>query len=151
MADARTSHDSYHLSRFVVAQEGVYETGLGELKRGAKRSHWMWFVFPQVAGLGTSPMAVRFAIGSRGEAEAYLKHPVLGPRLRACAEALLGVSGRTAREVMGSPDDVKLKSSMTLFAAVAEPGSPFQAVLDRYYSGEKDPRTLEFLAGGGSD
>jgi uncharacterized protein (DUF1810 family) len=150
MADARTSDDPYHLSRFVAAQEGVYEMALGELKRGAKRSHWMWFVFPQVAGLGTSPMAMRFAIGSRGEAEAYLKHPVLGPRLRACAQALLGVTRRTAREVMGSPDDVKLKSSMTLFTAVAEPGSPFQAVLVRYYSGEKDPRTVEFLAAGGS-
>jgi uncharacterized protein (DUF1810 family) len=150
MAAARTSDDHYRLSRFVAAQEGVYETALGELKRGAKRSHWMWFVFPQVAGLGTSPMAVRFAIGSRGEAEAYLAHPVLGSRLRACAEALLGVTGRTAREVMGSPDDVKLKSSMTLFAAVAEPGSPFQAVLDRYYSGETDARTEGFLGRDGS-
>jgi uncharacterized protein (DUF1810 family) len=151
MAGARTSDDPYNLSRFVAAQEGVYETALEELRRGAKRSHWMWFVFPQVAGLGSSTMAVRFAIGSRGEAEAYLMHPVLGPRLRACAQALRGLWGRTAREVMGSPDDVKLKSSMTLFAAVAEPGSPFQAVLDRYYPGETDARTNEFLAADASD
>ena len=149
MTDAHSSDDPYRLARFVAAQEGVYETALEELQRGAKRSHWMWFVFPQVAGLGTSPMAVRFAMGSRVEAEVYLKHPLLGPRLRACAQALLGVSGRTAREVMGSRDDVKLKSSMTLFAAVSEPGSVFQAVLDRYYSGETDPRTIEFLAADG--
>lgn len=139
------SGDPHDLARFVAAQEGVYEAAVAELRRGAKRSHWMWFVFPQVAGLGSSSMAVRYAIGSRAEADAYLAHPVLGPRLRECATALLGVEGRSAHQIMGSPDDVKLKSSMTLFAAIAEPGSPFQAVLDKYYSGETDPKTEAFL------
>jgi uncharacterized protein (DUF1810 family) len=105
----------------------------------------MWFVFPQVTGLGTSLMARKYAIGSRAEAEAYLAHPVLGPRLIACAEALLSVTGRTVTEIMGSPDDAKLRSSMTLFAAVAGPRAPFKAVLDRYHAGRADERTVEFL------
>ena len=141
----REGNDPYKLSRFLTAQERVWETALAELKHGAKRTHWMWFVFPQVAGLGTSPMAVKYAIASRAEAEAYLAHPVLGTRLRECAAALLGVDGRTAREVMGSPDDLKLKSSMTLFAAIAGPSSVFQVVLDRFFDGTQDPRTSEFL------
>jgi uncharacterized protein (DUF1810 family) len=135
----------FDLARFLEAQDGVYERALGELKAGRKLTHWMWFVFPQVTGLGTSLMARKYAIGSRAEAEAYLAHPVLGPRLIACAEALLSVTGRTVTEIMGSPDDVKLRSSMTLFAAVAGPRAPFKAVLDRYHAGRADERTVEFL------
>lgn len=138
--------DPYQLERFVAAQRDTYEDALEELRAGAKRSHWMWFIFPQVAGLGSSSMAERYAIKSRAEAEAYLGHPVLGPRLSKCVETLLHVPGKSAREVMGTPDDLKLKSSMTLFAAISPVSSPFHAVLDRYFSGERDPRTLEFLA-----
>jgi uncharacterized protein (DUF1810 family) len=105
----------------------------------------MWYIFPQVAGLGFSSMAQRYAIRSRGEAEAYLAHPILGPRLAECAKALLGVQDRSAKEIMGYPDYLKLQSSMTLFAAVSPPGSVFEQVLDKYYGGAKDPKTLEFL------
>ena len=138
--------DPFQLERFVSAQHDTYETALAELNRGAKRSHWMWFVFPQVAGLSSSAMAAHYAINSPPEARAYLAHPVLGPRLTECANALLHVDGKTAAEVMGHPDDLKLKSSMTLFAAISAPGSPFQAVLERYFSGKTDPRTENFLA-----
>jgi uncharacterized protein (DUF1810 family) len=138
--------DPFDLERFVSAQRGIYETAREELSRGAKRSHWMWFIFPQVAGLGTSPMAVRYAITSRAEGEAYLAHPVLGTRLRECARALLDVTGTSAEEVMGRPDDMKLKSSMTLFAALSPPDSAFHSVLGRYFAGETDLRTIEFLA-----
>jgi uncharacterized protein (DUF1810 family) len=137
--------DPYLLDRFVEAQRGTYEIALKELQNGAKRSHWMWFIFPQVAGLGSSSMAVRYAIKSREEAEGYLAHPVLGPRLAKCVEALLQIRGKSAREVMGDPDDLKLRSSMTLFAAISPAGSPFHAVLNRYFS-ELDPRTIKFLA-----
>ena len=130
----------------MTAQRDTYEIALAELQNGAKRSHWMWFIFPQVAGLGSSAMAARYAIGSREEAKAYSEHPVLGPRLRECADALLRIKGKSAHEIMGDPDDLKLKSSMTLFAAVAEPKSVFRAVLDRYFSGEVDARTLDYLA-----
>ncbi|HEY8994159.1 MAG TPA: DUF1810 domain-containing protein [Lacunisphaera sp.] len=133
------------MERFLTAQEGAYERALQELRAGRKLTHWMWFVFPQVAGLGTSAMAQKYAIGSRAEAAAYLAHPILGSRLVACAEALLSVTGRTAHEIMGSPDDTKLRSSMTLFATIADPGLPFHAVLDRYYAGRTDERTVEFL------
>jgi uncharacterized protein (DUF1810 family) len=138
--------DAFNLERFVTAQEGTYAQALGELKAGQKTTHWMWFIFPQVAGLGTSHMARKYAIGLRTEAEAYLAHPILGPRLLECSEALLTVTGRTAHEIMGSPDDLKLRSSMTLFRATAEPPAPFQSVLDRYYAGHPDERTLEILA-----
>jgi uncharacterized protein (DUF1810 family) len=132
------------LDRFVEAQDGVYDDALAELSAGRKRTHWMWFVFPQIAGLGSSPTAQRYAIRSLDEARAYLAHPVLGPRLRACAEALLAVQGRSAREIFGSPDDLKLRSSMTLFARAADDPALFQAVLDRYYDGP-DRLTLELL------
>ena len=129
------------LERFVAAQEGVYETALAELRAGRKRSHWMWFVFPQIAGLGRSPMAQRYAIGSLDEARAYLGHPVLGPRLRECAAALTALPGSDAFDVMGGIDAMKLRSSMTLFAR-ADPDEPvFAEVLDRYYDGEPDPET----------
>lgn len=140
--------DAYQLGRFVAAQEGVYERALAELRAGAKRSHWMWFVFPQVAGLGASPMAQRYAIGSLEEAEAYLAHPVLGERLRACTAAVNAVAGRSAHAIFGSPDDLKFRSSMTLFARAA-PGEPlFADALARYFDGAPDPRTLAKLGEG---
>lgn len=144
MADA----DPYDLNRFVEAQAGIYDQALAELRAGRKRTHWMWFVFPQIAGLGTSEMARFYAIADRGMAAAYLAHPLLGPRLRECAEALLGVEGRTALEILGSPDDLKAQSCMTLFADLAEPGAVFRQVLEKYYAGQRCPRTLDILGGG---
>jgi uncharacterized protein (DUF1810 family) len=133
--------DPYDLQRFVDAQEGVYETALAELRAGRKRSHWMWFVFPQIAGLGRSPAAQRYAIASLDEARAYLEHPVLGPRLREAAGVLAEKSGYTAADILGGIDALKLRSSMTLFAR-ADPGEPvFAQVLDRFYDGEPDPET----------
>lgn len=133
------------LQRFLDAQENIYPDALAELKAGKKRTHWMWFIFPQVAGLGNSPMAVRYAINSREEAQAYLDHSVLGSRLRECATALIGVQGRTANEIMGFPDDLKLKSSMTLFAAISNADPLFKQVLEHYYQGEQDEKTLQIL------
>jgi len=135
------------LQRFVSAQETTYDRALAELRAGQKRSHWMWFVFPQIAGLGSSPTAQRYAIRDRAEARAYLDHPLLGPRLVECAEALLAVEGRSAQQILGYPDDLKLRSSMTLFAEAADagPAAVFRQVLDRYYDGEPDPATLERL------
>ena len=137
--------DPYDLNRFVEAQEDVYDRALAEIKSGRKRSHWMWFVFPQFDGLGFSPTSRHYAIKSVAEADAYLRHPVLGPRLTACAEAALGVPGRTASEVFGPPDDLKLRSSATLFAHVSPPGSAFHRLLDRYFHGEWDEKTLRLL------
>ena len=132
------------LDRFVQAQDGVYDDALAELTAGRKRTHWMWFVFPQIAGLGSSPTAQRYAIRSLDEARADLAHPVLGPRLHECAQALLAVPGRSAHEILGHPDDLKLQSSMTLFARAAEDPALFEAVLDRFYNGP-DPHTLALL------
>lgn len=137
--------DPFELSRFIAAQEPIYAQALAEVRSGRKTSHWMWFVFPQIVGLGSSAMAQRYAISGADEARTYLAHPMLGHRLSECAEALLGVEGRSAFEIFGSPDDMKLKSSMTLFAEVSAPDSAFGKVLDRYYEGQKDPRTLELL------
>ena len=137
--------DPFDLQRFLLAQRGAYAGAMQELRRGAKQSHWIWFIFPQVAGLGSSVMASRYAIQSREEAVAYLAHPVLGVRLVECAQALLKVEGRSAEEIMGEPDHLKLHSCMTLFAAISAPGSAFHAVLDRYYNGEVDSRTLDYL------
>lgn len=135
----------YDLGRFVVAQEGVIDGALAELRAGRKTGHWIWFVFPQVAGLGLSAMSQRYAIGSLDEAHAFLEHPVLGPRLRACAEALLGATGRTAEEILGPLDAMKVRSSMTLFHR-ADPGEPlFAQVLERYYGGLADPATEQRL------
>lgn len=137
--------DPFDLQRFVDAQAGPYAQALAELKRGRKESHWMWFVFPQLAGLGFSPMAQRYAIGSLDEARAYLDHPLLGPRLLEVTAAVNGQEGRTAHQIFGSPDDFKFRSSMTLFREAA-PGEPaFAAALDRYYGGEPDLRTLALL------
>ncbi|MEO6996057.1 MAG: DUF1810 domain-containing protein [Lacunisphaera sp.] len=137
--------DPFDLSRFVTAQEGSYQTALNELRAGKKRSHWMWYVFPQFTGLGVSAMAKKYAIQSRAEAEAFHAHAILGPRLEECAETLLGVEGRSAEQIVGFPDFVKLCSSMTLFAEVTPPGSIFERVLGKYYAGLRDEKTLEFI------
>lgn len=137
--------DPYNLARFLDAQANDYEQALAEIRAGAKQSHWMWFIFPQIDGLGTSPTARFFAIKNFDEARAYLAHPVLGPRLVECAEAALAVEGRSAHEIFGSPDDLKLRSSATLFAQVAPPGSVFHRLLDKFYQGRPDPRTLDVL------
>lgn len=135
----------FHLERFVEAQEPVFADVLAELRRGRKESHWMWFVFPQIDGLGASPTARRFALRSLDEARAYLDHPILGPRLRLCCEILLELEGRSAEQIFGYPDVMKLRSSLTLFSQAAEDPGPFQALLDKYYGGEEDPRTLALL------
>lgn len=148
MSDATSNDDPYDLARFVDAQEGVYEEAIAELRAGRKRSHWMWFIFPQLAGLGRSETARFFGIKSLDEAKAYLAHPVLGPRLRACAEAILSIEGRSAYGILGFPDDVKLKSSMTLFDAASEiTGSVFERVLAKFYAGKRDEQTLRMLDG----
>jgi uncharacterized protein (DUF1810 family) len=146
VADKSVAGDPHDLNRFVEAQEGIYDQALAEIRAGRKRSHWMWFIFPQIDGLGSSSMAKRYAIKSREEAEAYLAHPVLGPRLVVCAEAAAAVPGKTsALDVFGSPDDMKLRSSATLFACVSPDGSVFERVLDRYFRGERDSATLRLL------
>ncbi|KQR57975.1 DUF1810 domain-containing protein [Acidovorax sp. Leaf160] len=135
------------LDRFLQAQAPVWPQVQAELHAGRKRTHWMWFVFPQLAGLGHSEMARRYAIASAAEARAYLDHPELGQRLRACCDLLLQQEGRSAHDILGSPDDVKLRSSMTLFSQVAAPeDTVFAAVLHRYFGGQPDPLTLERLA-----
>lgn len=139
--------DPFDLDRFVRAQQGDYDRALAEIKQGQKRSHWMWYIFPQIDGLGSSPTAKRYAIRSAAEADAYLQHPVLGSRLAECAEAALRVPGKSARDVFGSPDDLKLRSSATLFAAVSPEGSVFHRLLERYFEGEPDPKTLRLLGG----
>lgn len=138
--------DPYDLDRFVAAQDGIYETALAEMRGGRKRSHWMWFIFPQLAGLGSSATAQRFAIRNAAEARAYLAHATLGPRLVECAAAALAIKAGTAREIFGSPDDVKLRSSATLFAHVSPAGSVFHRLLDRFFDGLRDGRTLELLS-----
>lgn len=137
--------DPFDLQRFLTAQEGVYEAALAELRGGRKRTHWMWFVFPQFLGLGSSPTTRHFAIKSLEEARAYLDHSVLGTRLRECADALLAVSGSSASDIFGYPDDLKLHSSMTLFEMASPPGSVFSRVLDQYFGGERDGATLRLV------
>ena len=145
-SDSTRKDDPFDLNRFLEAQEGVFEQALSELRKGQKRGHWMWFIFPQLEGLGHSPTTQYYAIKSLEEARAYLDHPVLGQRLRACAEVLLEIEGRSAMGIFGHPDILKLRSSMTLFACIAdEPGSVFDRVLDAYYEGEEDARTLQLL------
>jgi uncharacterized protein (DUF1810 family) len=139
------TNDPLDLQRFVKAQAPVMAQVLAELQAGTKRTHWMWFVFPQVAGLGSSTMAVRYAVGSRAEAAAYLAHPVLGPRLRACVEAVLAVEGRDVRQIFGVPDDMKFHSSLTLFAAVAANAAVFRQALEKYFGGRPDAATLARL------
>src|SRR5262245_48979141 len=139
-------NDPYLLQRFLDAQEHSYAQALSEIRSGQKRSHWMWFIFPQVDGLGFSPMSQRYAIKSLDEAKAYLMHPVLGPRLVACAEAALAVEGRSAFQIFGSPDEMKLRSSATLFTCVSPAGSVFHRLLEKYFGGEQDEKTLRLLS-----
>ena len=135
----------FDLERFVDAQDPVYATVLDELRSGRKRTHWMWFIFPQVAGLGTSAMAQKYAISSTDEAAAYLAHPVLGPRLRECAGLVAAVDDKAIEEIFGPPDDLKFHSSMTLFADVAPDEAVFQQCLDKYFDGKPDHATMERL------
>ena len=137
--------DAYDLARFVRAQELDYDQALSEIRGGRKRSHWMWYIFPQFDGLGVSSTSRQYAIKSLAEADAYLRHPVLGPRLLESVQAVLGVEGRSAYEVFGSPDDMKLRSCATLFACVSPAGSVFEQVLDRYFGGERDDKTLRLI------
>ena len=148
MADANEpggGGDSHNLSRFVQAQEEDYEQALSEIKSGRKQSHWMWYIFPQFDGLGFSATSKRYSIKSVAEAAAYLGHPILGLRLMECAEAVLSVEGRSAFEICGSPDDIKLKSCATLFAYVSPAGSVFDRLLGKYFEGERDGKTLSLL------
>ena len=135
----------FDLERFVQAQAPVYATVLKELRSGHKRTHWMWFIFPQLGGLGSSEMAQRYAIRSGDEAAAYLAHPVLGARLRECATIVGSLDGRSAEEIFGHPDELKFRSSMTLFADVAPDEAVFQDCIDRYFDGEPDVETLSRL------
>jgi len=134
-----------NLTRFVEAQNPVYSRVCSELRAGAKTSHWMWFVFPQIKGLGHSAMAQRFAISSVDEAREYLEHPVLGVRLRECTELVCAVTGKSAHEIFGAPDDLKFRSCMTLFAGVAGEGSIFQEALKKYFADEPDALTLRLI------
>ena len=135
----------YHLQRFVEAQDPIYEAILDELRSGLKMGHWMWFVFPQIKGLGFSSMARRFEIASLDEAGAYLEHPILGSRLRECTHVLNELEGRTIRQIFGQPDDRKFRSSMTLFAKVAQADPIYQTALGKYCEGKQDPFTLGIL------
>lgn len=143
--DSMNRDDPFDLGRFTSAQETVYDRALAELRSGKKRTHWMWYVFPQIDGLGYTPTTKHYAIKSLAEARQYLDHPVLGPRLLECTAAVLCIQDRSVSEVFGYPDNLKLRSSMTLFARVAEPDSVFVRVLGKYYDGAHDIRTLQLL------
>lgn len=144
-SDTRDQTDPFDLQRFVRAQEPVYPTALEEIRQGQKRTHWMWFIFPQIDGLGHSSTSKHYAIKSAEEARAYLSHPVLGARLKACVQALLEVRDRSALHIFGSPDDLKLRSCMTLFAAVACDEPVFARALAIYFESTRDTRTLQLL------
>ena len=141
--------DLHHLQRFIEAQEMNYRAALAEITAGRKTSHWMWYVFPQYVGLGFSSTSRHYAIKSLEEGAAYLDHPVLGLRLRECVDALLAVTGRSAHEIFGSPDDMKLKSCMTLFAHISRENSALLNVLNKYFDGQQDQKTLELIRGDG--
>lgn len=140
--------DIYNLQRFIDAQDYDYEIALSELRNGRKESHWIWYIFPQITGLGSSSMAQDYAIRSRAEAKAYLTHEVLGGRLIDCASALLPHKNKSIREIMDSPDDLKLKSSMTLFSTISPETKVFRQIIDTFYAGESDPKTISFLLKG---
>jgi uncharacterized protein (DUF1810 family) len=140
--------DPHDLMRFVRAQAATYELAIAEIRNGRKSSHWMWYIFPQFDGLGFSSTSQRYAIKTLAETKAYLAHPILGPRLVECAEAALGVEGKTANQVFGSPDDMKLKSCATLFAYVSPEGSIFHQVLDKYFQANRDEKTLQLIDSG---
>ena len=138
--------DAYNLQRFLDAQERVYDTVLEELRAGRKSSHWIWFIFPQIAGLGHSAMAQQFAIGSLDEAKAYLQHPLLGPRLRECTQLVLNIEGRTVEEIFGYPDNLKFRSCMTLFMASTTDNTLFKNALHKYFDSQPEQMTLDILA-----
>jgi len=142
---ASDRNDPYDLRRFIAAQEGVYDRALAELRGGRKRSHWMWYIFPQIEGLGHSPTTRHYSIKSLEEARQYLAHPLLGARLRGCSETVMALQGLSAEDIFGHPDDWKLQSSMTLFELVSDQGSVFGRVLDKYYQGKRDARTLQIV------
>ena len=144
------STDPHDLARFVAAQAADYAAALAEVRAGRKGSHWMWYIFPQFDGLGFSSMSRRYAIRTIAEAEAYLRHPILGSRLIECCEAALAVRGRSATDIFGSPDDMKLRSCATLFARVSPPGSVFERLLVRFFGGVPDERTLTLLSSSAS-
>jgi len=144
-----SSHDPHGLGRFVAAPAADYPRALAEIRSGRKRTHWMWYVFPQLEGLGSSAISRRYAIRDLAEAEAYLGHPVLGARLKECCEAALQVEGRSAQEIFGSPDDMKFHSCATLFAAVSPAGSVFDRVLGKYFQGRRDALTVGLLGAAG--
>jgi uncharacterized protein (DUF1810 family) len=137
--------DPHDLQRFVNAQNPIFDQVRSELQTGRKQSHWMWFIFPQLRGLGHSEMANKYGIASRAEAEAYLKHATLGPRLSECSQLVNAVKGRSIEAILGYPDDLKFRSSMTLFALVAKENTIFKDVLRKYFGGELDQRTVELL------
>jgi uncharacterized protein (DUF1810 family) len=141
-SDPRSTNDPFDLSRFLIAHEADYEHALVEIRGGQKRTHWMWYIFPQIEGLAFSSMSRHYSIKSIEEAHAYLQHPVLGARLVECAEAVVAVEGRSSAEIFGSPDDLKLRSCATLFASVAPAGSVFDRLLKKYYDGGRDEKTL---------
>ena len=149
MTASAAVRDASGLQRFLDAQEGIHSTALAELRAGRKRTHWMWFIFPQIAGLGTSSMAQRYALASLDEARAYLSHAVLGRRLQECCEAVLAVEGRSAGALLGSPDDLKLRSCLTLFAAAEPANKLFAHCLEKYFDGKGDMRTQALLAAAG--
>jgi uncharacterized protein (DUF1810 family) len=137
--------DPYNLQRFVEAQAPIYDQVLAELRAGSKRTHWMWFIFPQISGLGSSPMAIRYALSSKQEAAAYLNHPILGPRLRECTHLVTQVEGRSIDQIFGYPDDLKFRSSMTLFTHATPDNQVFLDALQKYFDGKFDPATLRQL------
>ena len=144
--DLDTAGDPHDLNRFVAAQETSYHRALAEIRSGQKRSHWMWYILPQFEGLGFSETSRQYAIKSIADARAYLRHPILGPRLIECVQVLLGIDGRSAHEIFGSPDDIKLRSSATLFAHVSDAGNVFEQVLQKYFYSKPDPKTMQLLA-----
>jgi uncharacterized protein (DUF1810 family) len=137
--------DPHNLQRYVDAQTPVYDLARAELRNGHKEGHWMWFIFPQLRGLGHSPMAITFGISSRDEAEAYLKHPILGPRLKECTRLVNGIEGRSIKQIFGYPDDLKFRSSMSLFAGMTPDDQVFQEALEKYFGGEPDRLTVQRL------
>ena len=145
LKETNQQEDPFDLARFTAAQDTVYDAVLSELRSGRKRTHWMWFIFPQIAGLGYSAASKRYALRSLGEVQSYLAHPVLGPRLRECADAVLSTQNRSASEIFGSPDDMKLQSSLTLFACVPGADPVFARLLEKYFHAEQDGETLRRL------
>lgn len=143
----KTNPTSYDLERFVEAQQPVYASVKAELTAGRKTSHWMWFIFPQIKGLGHSPTARHFALASRSEAVAYWRHPVLGARLKECTELMFAAEGKPAIDILGSPDDLKFKSSMTLFSLVAPEEPKFKRAIDQFFAGQADAKTVELMRG----